>query len=496
MKRVAVLEHEKLHRGGNTGERGGKVYLSRKHFRRLRRFDERLSPSAGKQIFSWRTRYAKVKQYVGVVQVPGLTVEVLPKIEDRDVKKTTDGQDGRVAFARKNLLYMLMLAGELPIRERDVASQSAEVAPLVETLIAIFARRLREELLIGRDRDYVKRRGNLSTVKGKLLFGEHIKQNAAHKERFFVEYEEFLPDTTLNRVFKAACRVLVEVTNSHETQETLGHCLMLLDRVSDVRVDESDFDSVFLNRQNDRFAEVFEFCRLILTGRAPSGTFGNQRSFSLLFDMNVLFESFMTEFIRRYVLRHTAFGNPTVFAQGKKKTRYLVYRPGDDDQEGVGDYEPADGEGHLRLKPDILIEADADAEDRSSPLIVIDTKWKRLKESRSARQGVSRTDLYQMFGYAHSYRALDNVLLYPKPPDDVEPEEFDIPQPIQRDVGGKTRYGSIQVKFVNLDRDLKRDRAGLVEELRRKLAPMFGLSPRLVADTRSPSGSRQEGEAE
>jgi 5-methylcytosine-specific restriction enzyme subunit McrC len=479
MKRVSVLEYGRLWRGKHdepTGHYdGNKVFLSEKHFERLRSFDERQAPTTSKQIFSWRRNSVKARQWVGVVQVHGLTVEILPKTEQSSASSgeedETSEQTKQARFARRNLLYMLSVAGDLPLRERDIASQSVVNAPLVETLITVFARRLRDELLRGRHRNYVRLQGNLPVLKGKLLFSQHIKHNAARQDRFFVEYDEFLPDTWLNRIFKAACRELHAISSTPSTQETLGHCLMMLDRVTDVPVNGHDFDRVFVTRQNERFEEVFNFCRLILTGQSPAGSAGKTRSFTLLFNMHALFESFMTEFIRRYVLTHEAFEHPTVYPQGKKKTRYLVYRPSDPAKRDSDGYDPYDEDGHMQLKPDILIGRGGDR-----PPIIIDTKWKRLKASRSARQGVGRNDLYQMFGYAHSYEAHHNVLLYPKPPDEVDSVAFDIPQRIGSSTDEEGRYAKIEVHFARLDRDLKGEREDLVRELQKILAPMFGVS--------------------
>jgi 5-methylcytosine-specific restriction endonuclease McrBC regulatory subunit McrC len=170
VRRVAVHEYTRLYRGSAdvmTGtHRGGRLYLSDVHFRRLRNYDEARAKSEHYQIFDWRRRYAIAQQWVGVIQVPGLSVEILPKIAPRACEEKPDKQ---TEFSRKNLLYMLLLAGKLPIRERDLADQSAAKAPLLETLIAIFAERLFFELNRGRQHNYIRRRENLPVLKA-LVF--------------------------------------------------------------------------------------------------------------------------------------------------------------------------------------------------------------------------------------------------------------------------------------------------------------------------------------
>lgn len=459
MRRVAVHEYTRLYRGSadvKTGaQRGGRLYLSDVHFRRLRNYDEGRAKSEHYQIFDWRRRYAIAQQWVGVIQVPGLSVEILPKIAPRACEEKPEAQ---TEFSRKNLLYMLILAGKLPIRERDLADQSAAKSPLLETLIAIFAKRLFFELNRGRQHSYLRRRENLPVLKGKLAFSEHIKHNIARKDRFFVEHDEFLPDTALNRIFKAACRRLFETTSTTHTQERLTYCLMLLDEVADISIGAHHFDKVIINRQNERFADLFAFSRLVLTERAPAAAAGAQNTFSLLFDMNVVYENFVAEFLRRYVLTDD-LADCKLFAQATSRLQHLVYRP---PAELPPDYRPRKhGKKTLALKADLLIE-------RGDQRLVMDTKWKRLSEEKGGRQGVSRDDLFQLFAYAHNYRAQHNVLLYPQPAGEVDVQVFDLPV---REGGESPQQ--IHARFVDLNRDLRASRKALVGELRGLVSKML-----------------------
>ena len=63
--------------------------LSPDEIRRLRTFDESRGASAP-SVFDWRFRqYIRPLNLVGVVQVPGLQVEILPKIDGNAAAKTT-----------------------------------------------------------------------------------------------------------------------------------------------------------------------------------------------------------------------------------------------------------------------------------------------------------------------------------------------------------------------------------------------------------------------
>ncbi len=59
-------------------------------------------------------------------------------------------------------------------------------------------------------------------------------------------------------------------------------------------------------------------------------------------------------------------------------------------------------------KPDIVIHR------RDAPVMVIDTKWKRLAGAiDDPRRGVLQSDVYQMMAYAQIYRVKYLMLLYP-----------------------------------------------------------------------------------
>ncbi|MFU8802654.1 MAG: McrC family protein [Bradymonadaceae bacterium] len=437
---LAIREYEKVYLGAKptkTGSReAGRLMISPKHYKWLERFDENHADGEGRQIFDWRRRWFRPKNWVGVVQVGDLTVEILPKIDTREEE---DGDaEQAIQFSRANLLYMLSLSGDVPLRERDVASQALRKAPISETLIALFADRLMQELVRGRHHAYVTQRENLKVLRGKLLFSQHLKQNVARKDRFFVEHDDFLPDTLINQIFKSACAKLRNVTRRVATEEKLGYCLMALHEVSHREIQLEDFERVIENRQNERFAEPLRFCQMILTGNAPTARAGGVKTFALLFNMNEVFERFVAAFMRRHVIREADFPDATVHAQSRGIKRHLLWRSGTDTGR------------ELRLKPDIVIQ-DHDG------YVVLDTKWKRLNGGKSYRQGVTGADLYQLFAYAHRYKAGQSVLLYPWV-EGAQPRIMQVPDTSQ----------TVHVRFVRLDRDLgsRAGREALAEELR------------------------------
>ena len=441
MKRVVVREHGRIVRWTRDGPPPAgtsRLYLERRLYDRLKRFDQHGRPESDR-VFAWGDGQAAAQQWVGVVQVPGLQLEVLPKV-DALAPGEADAHD-----ARRNLLYMLAVGGDVPVRSRDMARLTSRSAPLSETLSALFADRLLGELLKGPARAYVARQENLRRFKGKLLVAAQARHNAAHRERFFCRFDEFSDDTLMNRIFRSACLALLDATRTPATQELLRRCLLLLDRVSDVVVHDELFDKVVLTRQNERFGDVLQFCRLILSGRSPTAQSGRSRSFSLLFDMNHVFESFVAGFLRRHVLPRME--GYRLFPQARRRRRHLL---------------SSEGRGVLALRPDLLVEAP------DGSRVVLDTKWKRLS-STGSRGGVAAADLYQLFAYLHRYGCHRSVLLYPRA-SGISPRDFQV---IDRHDGPSGEQ--VAVRFVDLNRDLHREaeRSLLADELHELLTEAF-----------------------
>jgi 5-methylcytosine-specific restriction enzyme subunit McrC len=451
LKRLVVTEHTRIERraGDARADDRNSVCLEGRHYDRIRAFD-RVDRETRDRIFEWSDGYARTTQWVGVVQVPGVQIEILPKV---DALAGSAGSEEAQFETRRNLLYMLSVSGDVPVRDRDIARLALRQAPLSETLASIFADRLRGELLLGPERAYHAQEANLRSFKGKLLIARQALRNAAHRERFYCRYDEFSEDTPMNRIFRASCRALLEVTRTPATQDALRHCLLLLDGVADVEIQEADFGRIALNRQTERFEDILRFCRLLFSGHTPTIEAGGTRTFSLLFDMNKVFERFVAAFLRRYVVPRLS--DVTVFPQAAHHKRHLM---------------ESAGAGVLRLEPDVLVESPGGR-------LIIDTKWKLLAPGKRGRGGVADADLYQLYAYTRRYGCKRSVLLYPFMAG-LEPREFGV-----LDANGVLSGECVSVRHVHLHRNLHQEaeRRALTQELEAILREGLGLPT--VGDT-------------
>lgn len=420
MKHLTLTEHS-LMRAWNKPGAAPAGYLEARLYHRLKKYEQ----SFEKGVLKWEDGRFKTTQWVGVIQVPGLCLEIVPKIDQAD----SDQQ------SRDNLLWMLMRAGLVPLRSSGVAHLATQSLPLLEWFALRYSQSLQTEWLKGPARAYLSQQENLRRYRGKLVLNHQIRHNLAHKERFWCQYDQFTADTLLNRCLKAASHLLLKAVRSNQVQEFLRQNLALMQDVSDVAIPLAELEQVQFNRQNERFATLFSFASQILRQQTPSLKSGEQPSFSLLFDMNIVFERYIAALMTKHLKDFNGYPLQ-VFLQAQSHHRYLMKGP----------------KGNvLQLKPDLLLKW-------QGQMLILDTKWKRLRQEKG-RQGVSREDLYQMYAYNRRYGCQTSFLVYPETPG-ISPVIYTaLDQTSQAD-------GQVGVRTLNLHRPLQTQENELIQELK------------------------------
>ena len=328
----------------------------------------------------------KAAQVVGILAVPGKTLEILPKI---------DGDDDAV---RRALVHMLAVAHGLRVADGELASLATQRRDLLELLIGLFANRLLAAVRRGLPRRYVGHEDDLRLLRGRLNVIRQVTHLAARPDLLACRFDEFSEDTPLNRVLKAAVLRLARVARTAANARRLAELTARFEFTGDSPDPLSE--PVRLDRTNTAFHDLHRLARLFLTGDWQSTTGGEATGFTLLFPMNELFEKFIGESLRR------AVGSGRV-VRLQDRRHYALRDDADKDASG-------ESKRLFNLQPDAVIEeAPADATVRP---IVLDTKWKRLTphEPRCERTlGVDQSDVYQMLAYARAYGAGRLILLYP-----------------------------------------------------------------------------------
>jgi 5-methylcytosine-specific restriction enzyme subunit McrC len=344
-----------------------------------------LGGEGGARILQHGRKALRAGQVVGVIVAKDCSLEILPKI---------DGLEDNQGQLRANLIHMLALALDLDIAAGALTELGWQRENLVEVLIKLFADRLFMEVHRGLPRRYVPKEEDLPALRGRLDVLRQFRTLAASPQKLACRFDDLSPDIALNQIMKAAVTRLAKVARSTENQRRLRELGFAFADVSDVPVRSLRWDAVVLDRTNERWRALLNLAKLLLGERFQTTSSGQAQGFSLLFEMNTLFE----EYIGRQLHRVLGSRGLSVHLQGG---RLYCLRELDRDTGILGSQ-------RFMTKPDIIVRW------HGQPVAIIDTKWKRLAARiDDPKLGVSQADVYQMMAYGRLYQCQQLMLLYP-----------------------------------------------------------------------------------
>ncbi|GIP52927.1 McrC family protein [Paenibacillus vini] len=374
---ISVREHEAIYIG-ETFSSESKV-ITRYQATLLEKFER----EQGKQIFKWGNKKITPLQWVGVASIGNLQIEILPKLANSEHSQI-----------RKNLLYMLTIAKEVPFRVQDVSRFDTQRNTFLEIFIKVFIDKLNNALKTGVIQQYCHEEENVPFLKGKLHLSEQLRRNLINKSRFYVSYDEYSIKNLPNRIIKATVAKLYGISKVQHNKKVLMNLKDAFNEVDEKGFSYSEMKSLVLPRTiHHLYQEIIEMCKIFWKNESPALSSGTSESFSLLFDMNMIYE----KFIQGVLLAHQEeiMGHNLKLVTNLGITpKYLLK-----DQYGRSTY---------RLLPDNGIVNIITSKIEK----IIDTKWKLL-DSKKKNFGISQDDIYQMYAYAREYDCNKVILLYP-----------------------------------------------------------------------------------
>lgn len=375
---IYKFEHEFL----AVGEDG----FSDTHFQLLAKYLEKQKKSS----YLFETSYRKGKQgikfnsYVGVITVKGLTIYVLPKADK-------DANDGDKDLWSKRLFFMLSQVRKLNVQTTSPAN--LQWKPNV--LLNIFLKKFLDEVAVllnrGLIKTYRKTDGNRTALKGKLLFNKQIAYNCVHQERFYVRYTTYDYNHILNRIIRQALLAICDITNSSDIKGRATSTLFNFPELDEIAVTPELFSRLIFDRKSEDYRNGIKLAEMLLLNYSPDLHHGNNHVWTLMFDMNKLWEEFV------YVTLKRKLAGCTVMAQKQK----------------------ALWESDLNRK---TVRADIVVKNNDGEIFVLDTKWKMPRYD--GKIVPSDADLHQMYVYLDVYKnegitAKKVALLYPGKEKDV-----------------------------------------------------------------------------
>lgn len=330
---------------------------------------------------SYKSNIGKVitfKNYVGVIQIKNsLQIQILPKIsfddkDDYENKKT-----------KKIFVKMLKSMKNFPSKVFNDASLKVERMNIYDIFISAYLQEVRDLVKYGIKSAYIEQENNLRFYKGKLLTTKHIKENIIHKERFYVSYDEFHPNRSENKLIKSTLLKLQKLTTSAENSKEIRQLLTAFEMVEPSTNYVKDFSQVQIDRNMKYYEMIMQWSKMFLMDKSFTSLSGENTSRSLLFRMEMLYESYVAQQIKK-ILSPNGW---EVLVQDKR--HYLFEKP-----------------RQFALKPDIVCK-------QGNRTIIMDAKWKSLINNERKNYGISQGDMYQMYAYSKKYNTSEIWLLYP-----------------------------------------------------------------------------------
>ena len=363
---------------------------------------EKIIQSSGNELLTLERKALRANQYVGVIAAGEYSIQILPKI-DCDPEANHEATPGSISYERaatsaaQNFLHLLTHAYQIKLHNQTLASISVQRGSWLELLTRLFAIELMTQLQLGFHQDYVQKDDLYPYIRGRWNI---IRQFSSHPNLMGgldVTFDEYLPDTNLNRIFRYVVNVLQQITRDQNNRQLLSELESWLQSVHlTYLINKSDLDKIDFNRLNDRFFPAFELASLLIKGLSVKLMSGGQRAYAFVFNMDDLFQKLVGNILKSYIHRIASEDvldlTVELADEGNKKHLATLQTPR--------------FEKLFLLKPDIIMKASG------IPKMIIDTKNKALPCVDTYRK-VSESDVYQMISYASQYNCPIVLLLYP-----------------------------------------------------------------------------------
>ena len=314
----------------------------------------------------------KFRNYVGVIQISNTLIEILPKADKDKSDDFTKWQNV--------LLQMLQVCKRLKIDRLATADLNQKHHSILDLYFELYLDQLDFLLHSGLFKKYQQTGGNVLALKGSLDFSKNIQHNLVHKERFYTKNEQYTYDHLVHQILLKALLILKSINLKSTLTDRINRILFSLPKIGEMKIGAEHFEKIVWDRKTNPYKEAIGIAKLIILNYSPDIQGGSENLIAILFDMNKLWEEFITVCLDKNLAGryHVKRQNTQVFWNNKT------------------------------IRPDIYFEREHSNRQDKLERFIIDTKWKIVEDNQPSEE-----DLKQIFAYNAHWESNHSLLLYP-----------------------------------------------------------------------------------
>jgi 5-methylcytosine-specific restriction enzyme subunit McrC len=338
------------------------------------------------------------QSWVGVIELERIRISIRPKFHN----------------GFRSLLQMISFTEKLPFHMWHQTSADWASNDLMELLVRYFLDQLEQLWHKGLIKDYVTEEDNLKQLRGRPDLLRNMRVNYGVPNRIYCRYDELVTNTPENQVIRLALEVAskfrlqgmgqasksgyagqpmnasqhANASRSGNTSQKLNRYRSEFEQLCDVYSD-SEWPTFHYHRLNQHYEPVHVIAKYIVEQLAVNDIYQSSGSsfFSMMIDMNRLFEDFVGSFLKRYLPSHYRV------EAGRRITDAIE----------------SGGSSFRHMIPDLLVHDMANGK-----TLVMDVKYKNYGSKK-----VDNADIYQLNFYAQYFKMDQaaphhSVIVYPR----------------------------------------------------------------------------------
>lgn len=200
----------------------------------------------------------------------------------------------------QNIYYMLAYAFQV-LNEAGYKHLATEQFNNVADLCAaILERGVSSQIKRGLMREYLPRREQLSTIRGRVDITDSLKSQSMLRQQMVCTYDEYTENAYLNRILKTTLLLLLKADISQERKKCLRKVLLFFRDIEELDIHIIEWQQHF-NRSNQTYQMLISICWLVVKGLLQSNSDGTTRLMDFLDEQRMcrLYEKFILEYYRK-----------------------------------------------------------------------------------------------------------------------------------------------------------------------------------------------------